>query len=181
MKRISYLLLLLIPVVAACGGKGGTQHENAQIVMQDSTDAQGVQRMQPSKSETNITFNGKGYHSTISRTPDEQLPLVTSEMGDTYVDNKIVLRLTRGGEEVVNTTFTKNSFASYVSPDFLSKSILEGMVYNKTTPQGIVFAASICYPQTDPYIPLSITISANGKMVIEKVEVLEDDYETDSI
>lgn len=55
----------------------------------------GLQRMQVSKSETNITFKGKEYHSVISRTPDEELPLVTSEMGDTYVDNKIQLRLTR--------------------------------------------------------------------------------------
>ena len=58
-------------------------------------------------------------------------------MGDTYVDNKIVLHLTRGNETVLNKTFTKNDFSSVVDAKFLSKSILEGIVYDKTTPQGI--------------------------------------------
>ncbi|MEG0887965.1 MULTISPECIES: DUF4738 domain-containing protein [Bacteroides] len=182
MRRITNLLLLLvIVVITACSGKNANQKEDTQVVMQDSTDAHGLQRMQVSKSETNITFKGKEYHSVISRTPDEELPLVTSEMGDTYVDNKIQLRLTRNNDVVVSTTFTKSNFSAYVSAEFLSKSILEGIVYDKTTPQGMVFAASICYPQTDLYIPLSITISADGKMSIEKVEVLEEDYSADTI
>ena len=56
-----------------------------------------------------------------------------------------------------------------------AKSILEGIVYDKTTPQGIVYAASVCYPQTDLYMPLSITITADGKMSIRKVDMLEED------
>ena len=97
-------------------------------------------------------------------------------MGDTYVDNKIVLRITRGSENVLNKTFTKNDFSSVVDAKFLSKSILEGIVYDKTTPEGIVNAASVCYPQTDLYVPLSITVTADGKMSIKKVDMLEDDY-----
>ena len=54
--------------------------------------------------------------------------------------------------------------------------MLEGIVYDKITPQGFVYAASVCYPQTDYYIPLSITITADGKMIIEKVDLLEEDY-----
>ena len=121
--------------------------------MQDSVDSRGLQRMQVSKAEVDIKFKGKDSHSFISRTPDENLPLVKNEMGNTFVDNKIQLRLTRGNEQVFNMTFTKKNFSSIVSDDFLSKSILEGMVYNKTTPQGIVYAASVCYPQTDLYVP----------------------------
>ena len=104
-----------------------------------------------------------------------------NEMGNTFVDNKIQLRLTRGNEQVFNMTFTKKNFSSIVSDDFLSKSILEGMVYNKTTPQGIVYAASVCYPQTDLYVPISITITADGKMTMEKEELLEEIYEEDRI
>ena len=93
-----------------------------------------------------------------------------------HVDNKIVLRITRGSENVLNKTFTKNDFSSVVDAKFLSKSILEGIVYDKTTPEGIVYAASVCYPQTDLYVPLSITVTADGKMSIKKVDMLEDDY-----
>lgn len=132
--------------------------------------------MQSSKAEIDIKFKGRDYHSLVSRTPDESLPHVSNEMGDTYVDNKIVLRITRGSENVLNKTFTKNDFSSVVDAKFLSKSILEGIVYDKITPEGIVYAASVCYPQTDLYVPLSITVTADGKMSIKKVDMLEDDY-----
>lgn len=167
-------MLSLAVAVTACGGKKGNKDNESVLVKMDSIDAHGLQRMQTSKSETDIKFKGKEYHSLVSRTPDESLPHVTNEMGDTYVDNKIVLRLTRGDATVLNKTFTKKDFASVVEADFLSKSVLEGIVFDKTAPQGIVYAASVCYPQTDLYVPLSITITADGKMSIKKVDVLEE-------
>ena len=180
MKKLIYLLLLpLVVAVTACGGKVNSKKESV-LATQDSVDARGIQRMQTSKSEIDIKFKGKDYRSLVSRTPAESLPHVTNEMGDTYMDNKIVLRLTRGGESVFNKTFTKNDFSSVVDADFLAKSVLEGIVYDKTTPQGIVYAASVCYPQTDLYVPLSITITADGKMSIQKVDMLEDAYEEET-
>ena len=177
MKKLIYLLLLpLALAVAACGGKNGSSNKESVLARQDSVDAHGLQRMQSSKAETDIKFKGRDYYSLVSRTPDESLPHVSNEMGDTYVDNKIVLRITRGSENVLNKTFTKNDFSSVVDAKFLSKSILEGIVYDKTTPEGIVYAASVCYPQTDLYVPLSITVTADGKMSIKKVDMLEDDY-----
>ena len=177
MKKLIYLLLLpLALTVVACGGKNGSSNKESVLATQDSVDAHGLQRMQSSKAETDSKFKGKDYHSLVSRTPDESLPHVSNEMGDTYVDNKIVLRITRGGENVLNKTFTKNDFSSVVDANFLSKSVLEGIVYDKTTPEGIVYAASVCYPQTDLYVPLSITVSADGKMSIKKVDMLEEDY-----
>lgn len=178
MRKLIYLLLLPLAVaVAACGGKKGSSERESVLATMDSIDSHGLQRMQTSKSEMDLKFKGKDYHSLVSRTPDESLPHVSNEMGDTYVDNKIVLRLTRGSETVLNKTFTKNDFSSVVDADFLSKSVLEGIVYDKTTAQGIVYAASVCYPQTDLYVPLSITVGADGKMTIKKVDVLEEEFE----
>lgn len=179
-KLIYFLLLSLAVAVTACGGKKGTSNNESILATMDSMDARGLQRMQISQSETDFKFKGKDYHSMVSRTPDESLPHVTNEMGDTYLDNKIVLRLTRGNEKVFDKTFTKNDFSSVVDAGFLSKSVLEGIVYDKTTPQGIVYAASVCYPQTDLYMPLSITITADGKMSIQKDDMLEDEYGDES-
>lgn len=176
MRKLIYGLLLPLAVaITACGGKKGASTNESALATMDSVDAHGLQRMQTSKRETDVKFGGKDYHSMVSRTPDESLPHVTNEMGDTYVDNKIVLRLTRGNEKVFDKTFTKNDFSSVVEAKFLSNSVLEGIVYDKTTPQGIVYAASVCYPQTDLYMPLSITIAADGKMRIKKVDMLEDE------
>ena len=41
-------------------------------------------------------------------------------------------------------------------------------------------AASICYPQTDLYVPISITISTDGKISMKKEELLEEVYEEDT-
>lgn len=177
MRKLIFLLLLpLLVSLAACGGKNNKANEGSGALSQDSVDAHGLQRMQTSKAEMDIKFKGKEFHSIVTRTPDEDLPHVSNEMGDIYVDNKIALHLTRGGETIVDKTFTKKDFSSVVEADFLEKSILEGIVYDKTTSSGIVYAASVCYPQTDLYIPLSITISADGKMSIEKVDILDEIY-----
>ena len=81
------------------------------------------------------------------------------------------------GKAIVDKVFTKNSFASLVETRFMKYAILEGLVYDKTTPQGIVYAASICYPQTDLYIPFILTVSADGRISVTKEELLEDVYE----
>ena len=101
MRILIYLLLLqLMLVVFACAGKKGASDKESVLATMDSVDAHGLQRMQTSKSETDFKFKGKDYHSIVSRTPDESLPHIKNEMGDTYVDNKIVLRLMRGNEKV---------------------------------------------------------------------------------
>ena len=163
MKKLIYLLgLTMLMVIVACSGTAEKKQSDIRVLMQDSTDAHGLQRMTARKSEIDIKYKGKEYHSFISRTPNDSLPRVVSQMGNTYVDNQIVLRLTRGNERIFSRTFTKKQFASLIGEDFMAKSILEGIAYDKTTPEGFVYAASICYPQTDLYVPVSITISTDG-------------------
>lgn len=183
MKKYIWLLLLVFTsTFIACKSKPVEgQKDDTRILMQDNTDSHGIRRMQVSKAENTVTFKGKEYHFTISRTPDESLDKVKSETGDLFVDNKIVLRITQGSRETFNKSFTKKDFASLVGRDFLTKSILEGMVYDKTTPQGIVFAASVCYPQTDLYVPVAITIAADGKMSMAKEEMMQEVYESDDV
>ena len=171
MKKLIYLLAYcFFIVVTACGGNKKAE-EKSLLIMQDSVDACGLQRMQVSKADVDIKFKGKDYHSFISRTPDEDLPLVKDDRGNQFVDNKIQLRLTRGNEQIFNMTFTKRNFASIVGEDFLAKSILEGIVY----------AASVCYPQTDLYVPISITITADGKMTMAREELLEEIYDEEGV
>ena len=171
-----YLIMLLVVVaaVAACNGGKEKAKGDVEVVMQDSVDSHGLQRMQESTGEMDFQYKGKDYHSVVIRTPDEELPHITNEMGDTYVDNKITLRLTRGGEQVFNRTFTKSDFASVVDASLMKKAVLEGIVYDKTAPEGIIYAASVAQPQTDLYVPLSITITADGHMSIAKVDNLEE-------
>ena len=52
MRILIYLLLLpLMVVVVACGGKKGASDKESVLATMDSVDAHGLQRMQTSKSE----------------------------------------------------------------------------------------------------------------------------------
>lgn len=175
MKNVFYFwICIAMWLLSACSSQKKEDGADIQVLMKDSVDTSGLQRMQMSDIKTTFTYKGKDYQSNVVRRPDDSLPVVINEQGEKFVDNRITLRITAGGKSVVEKVFTKESFASLVDARFLKHSILEGLVYDKTTPQGIVYAASICYPQTDLYIPLSLTVTPDGKISMAKEELLEE-------
>ena len=180
MRTVVYIVACVVVLSLISCTSRNRNGEDVQILMRDSTVVTAPQRMQVSDTKTTITYRGKEYRSSVVRRPDESLPVVKNEQGERFVDNSITLRITCGGRQVVDKVFTKESFASLVDAKFMKYAILEGLVYDKTTPQGIVYAASVCYPQTDLYMPLSITITADGKMSIQKVDILEEDYDDEA-
>ena len=170
MKNIVYILVCASVIFfTACSSQDKNKTDGTPVLMQDSTDV-----------KTSFTYKGKEYQSSVVRRPDESLPIVKNEQGEKFVDNRITLRITCGGKQVVDKVFTKDNFASLVDAKFMKYSILEGLVYDKTTPQGIIYAASVCYPQSDLYVPIRLTITADGKISMAKEELMED-YQTDSI
>lgn len=180
-KNIVYTLACVSVVFfTACSSQDKNMKDNIQILTGSSTEVAGPERMQISDIKTTFTYKGKEYHSSVVRRPDETLPIVKNEQGDEFVDNHITLRITSGGKQVVDKVFTKANFASLVDAKFMKHAILEGLVYDKTTPQGIIYAASVCYPQSDLYIPIRLTVTSDGKISMTKEELMED-YRADSI
>ncbi|EJX09271.1 hypothetical protein EVA_02616 [gut metagenome] len=178
MKQIYLLWVVLLIGMSSCGGRKKSEISTERMMYQiDSVDqVTGLQRMQVSRVNQTITCNGTSYELFVERTPCDSLPAVKSELG-LFADNRIVVRLTSAkGERVFAKTFTKQTFSGHVNPDNLRYFILEGLVFDEEkTMKGknIVLAASICYPQTDLYIPFSITITPGGKMSISKNEDME--------
>jgi hypothetical protein len=175
-KIIPYFLLpIFILCFSACNSKSNKQ-EKKETIVKDSVDSAGVQRMQESKSERTVKLKGKSYHIVLHRSASDSLRVKT-EAGDWFLDNKISLQITLdNGNKVFSRTFTKKSFSSIVPADFLSKSILEGMVFDKIVDNKFSFAASVCYPQTDLYFPMQITISSDGAISMAKEELMEETY-----
>ena len=59
MKKLIYLLgLAMLMAVAACSGSAEKKKSDIRVLMQDSTDAHGVQRMTARKSEVDIKYKG---------------------------------------------------------------------------------------------------------------------------
>lgn len=172
--KICFTVCMAILLLAACSSPKKDRQEELRILMQDSIAKAGPQRMQVSDIKKTITYKGKDYVSAVLRRPDESLPIVKNEQGEKFVDNRITLRLTCGDRKVLDKVFTKESFASIVDASFLRHAILEGLVFDETTAQGFVYAASVCYPQTDLYIPIRITVSPDGNVTLAKDDVLDE-------
>ena len=143
--------------------------------MKDSTEVSDrVHRMQPSDVKDTIDFKGKKYLSSVIRLPDESLPKIKNEEGAIYADNRVFLRLSCGGKMIVDKVFTKKEFASVVDSRFINHALLEGVVFDRITPQGFTYAASVGYPDTDLYQPIRILIMPDGKMTISKEEIMDE-------
>lgn len=177
MKKIAYIIVLGLVALAACiNPKNTNESDKTRVLMLDSVDMHGVVRMQISDVEQVVTLKGKEYRSQLHRVPNDSLPRVKNDAGTIFVDNAITLSITRSNESLFKKTFTKQTFSSLIGADFMKNAILEGMVFDKTSAAGLVYAASVSYPQTDLYIPILVTIAPDGKMTIEKDELMQEEY-----
>ena len=144
----------------------------------DTTHA--VQTMKDYHYSAEVNADGTRYAYDIVREANDTLPTVEGDDHEQFADNYIRLRVNRESQEIFHKVFTKNSFRDYVDQEFLQRAILEGMAFDCPTAEGLRFAVSICYPGSDIYIPLSITISPSGSYTIARDEVLDTATEADS-
>ncbi len=163
-------------------GKSSQDNTNEILYSLESESPDGLQRMKSMDIEDDVTWRGKSFHYMIHRMPCDSLPTVTDDLGDCYVDNVITLSIRREeGGQFLEKRFTKQSFSSVIEEGFLEHSILEGLVFDKETEQGLVFGASVSYPQSDLFIPVVITIAPNGSMTFRKEVSLEENYTEEEI
>ncbi len=174
MKKIAYVLVGLILCLAmSCSSSASKKQENVRVLMKDSAETNVPQKMPTTEFKTNFVHKGKEYTSLITRQPDEEQPFIKNQQGDVFVDNSITLRITSANKTIVNKTFTKKDFASIIDSRFMKHAILEGLIYDGTTPEGFVYIASVSYPQSDLYVPIKLTIGTEGNIRMTKEELLE--------
>jgi hypothetical protein len=117
---------------------------------------------------------GKQYQIEVSRTASDSLAMVKDELGQQFVDNRIVLKVIRADGSVFCTkTFTKAAFDSSLDDDYRKTGILEGFVFDKVEGNQLFFAASVSHPQTDEYIPIVVTLSNFGEVSISRDDTIE--------
>ena len=127
MKQVYILAILFVTMLSGCTSNTKESKEEAKRIFQiESVDENtGLQRMQISKVNQTIGCKGKKFQLAVTRTPDEKLPHVKSDMG-LFMDNRIQVKITReNGTSLFEKTFTKNDFADYLPEKYLKRSILE--------------------------------------------------------
>lgn len=179
--KTSLKLIMLAAMASAIVACGNHNKQKDYIEVKDSVKKPSVpQKMQEYKSVKTISWRGETYTYNIHRMVDTSLPIITDENGNKFYDNKIDLTVTRNGSPFFSQTFTKSTFAPYIDESFKKRGTLEGLVFDKTDNNGMQFAASVCFPQTDEYIPLIVKLSPDGSISIARDTKIDSGSDVDS-
>ena len=139
-------------------------------------------RMQDYTQTKDVKWLDKNYQVVVHRVPDDSLKMVKDEDGQKYVDNRITVKVIRAdGSVFFSRTFTKAAFDSFLDNDYRQTGILEGLVFDKVEGNNLFFAASVCHPQTDEYIPLVVSLSRMGVVSIKRDTQMDTNSASDSI
>jgi hypothetical protein len=173
MNYKSVLALTFVGLLAtSCGKK--KQHDDIIVQETEAPQPQAPIRMQDYKDIKDVQWLGKQYQIEVSRTACDSLAMVKDETGQQFVDNRIVLKVIRQDGSVFCTkTFTKSAFNACLDDDYRKTGILEGFVFDKAEGNHLFFAASVCHPQTDEYIPMVVTLSNFAEVGISKDQQME--------
>lgn len=173
MNYKSVLALAFVGLLAtSCGKK--KQHDDIIVQETEAPQPQAPIRMQDYKDVKDVQWLGKQYQIEVSRTACDSLAMVKDETGQQFVDNRIVLKVIRQDGSVFCTkTFTKSAFNACLDDDYRKTGILEGFVFDKAEGNHLFFAASVCHPQTDEYIPMVVTLSNFAEVGISKDQQME--------
>ena len=170
------LFLCVALSMGACSNRDAKQKAEAaaDTLPPDENMHHGIVQLERSHVNDTVKWRVKIYRYDIVSEPDASLPKIKDEAsGSTFSDNHIDLTITCEGQQIFQKRFQKTSFNSFLDAGFRQKGMLEGLVFDTAVPEGLRFATSICYPRSDMYIPLVIVISSDGKMSVQKDQILD--------
>ena len=169
MRNVQLAVLAITGLVVLAGCKEKKQSQDIIAPRLEVKKPSAPIRMQTYSDQRSVQWLGKEYKVEINRAPSDSLPMVKDETGQQFVDNRISLVVRRAdGSVAIQRTFTKAMFEGYVDANYRKAGILEGFVFDEVDGQQLKFAASVCLPQTDEYIPLVVKIDNFGNVKIER-------------
>lgn len=176
MKHFFSYLLIASCLCTSCGSSSKKQDSTTRMANAPTENTQqGPQRMQTSEITEEFDYKGKHYQAYVLRIADEALPLVTNDEQQQFVDNRISVKLTCQGKNILSRTFTKADFQGLVDARFAKQAILEGIVFYDTNEQGICLAASLGHPESDLYQPIKLVVTPSGQLSMTLEEDMMDE------
>ncbi len=175
MKKLTALILAGMALgIVACRQKEEKKSEDIIAPKYEAPKPKAPIKMQSYTQEMEFTVDGRKMKSVILRQADDSLKMVQDEIGQKFVDNRITVTVTReDGSIFYKSSFIKDTFCDYLTDTYRSDGILEGLVHDRVEGSNILFAASVCIPQTDEYIPLEMTLGKGGSMSIKRATQME--------
>jgi len=169
MKTFTILFTAVLAGVVLTGCKQKKQSNDIIVKKIETPKPQAPIKMQDYHQVKDVLWLGRDYQIDIQRTPDDSLKMVKDENGQKFVDNRITVSILRGdGSVFFRKTFTKSAFEDYLDDDYRRTGILEGIVFDRLEGDYVIFAGSVCHPQTDEYIPIVLSVSRMGDILIQR-------------
>ena len=128
------------------------------------------------KRDTVVFYNGDRYHLYFAINPTKYKVVLNTvnedgmDVENVYYDNIIHLSIFKGSTEIFSRDFRKLQYEKKVPSQFLPKSILNDMVYEKTDAQGFHVNVSLCTPGNASCYRVEHVISFDGKQTTNLLE-----------
>ena len=147
-----------------------------EMIQQQRDEQHTVNRMGSFEFTDSLTEGGHRYQYTIQRMPDDSLGIVTDSEGFRTVDNAIVLKVKRDGAQIFSRRFTRQAFRSGIDQEEFRHYVLMNLVFDRITPQGPRFVASVGEAETDElFVQFALTVGLDGSVHIARHEMFEED------
>ncbi len=141
MRFLSFSLLTLMSLaLLSCG----TRNDGAKTDVDTTKFALATEDQDydtPTDRTQECDFNGKHYVVNIKTAPADSLPKVKDQYDKPYKDNLVMVKVTENGATVIDRTFSKPNFETYLEGDENKILIMGGMAFREVTNAGVVFEA----------------------------------------
>lgn len=177
MRRIALISLLALVTLTVTSCKEDKQPADivAKIPVQPKKTS-GPQKREASHWSQVVSWHGGKYTVRIDRVPDSTL--IADASGQKFYDNRATLQIVRAdGSIFVDRTFRKRDFLKAAKGQYATDGAFLGMVFDCVRDGLLVFGASIGdpNPDSDEFVPLSITVDAMGNVNITETSLGMDD------
>ena len=164
MKRIfGSALLLLLPLVVSCGGRGSEAASGADSLSLAAPAAEKGPAADPlNQQQYEAEIDGHRYEVSLRRYADREGGVVRNEMGEDSYDNCVEMNIMRDGSAFKAKTFTKSDFHDFLSDTDRAVSVLQGMTFVNADDKGLHFAAQVGERDTDGGMAFIVTVGTDG-------------------
>ena len=181
MNKILSLVILSVVIFASCTKNVRTEEKPEPYRPVTTASRNEVQRMQSLCLQDTLLVGSNKYTWVVERQPCDSLGIIEDEMGDKYAENILKLNVKKNGNVLLSHTFYKKEFKSLLDKKFYSYSIIDGCRFLYVKEGKIVFSLCLSYPDTDMSRPFHLIIHPDGSYKLEKDDIMDDDFVTDTI
>ena len=174
MRTAYAALAAALCMAAACGEK---PKDTTYIVRKPAKkEHRGVQKTGDYRQSVDVDWLGGKYRVEMERTAADSLGTVDDGTGNKYRNNTVKVSVRRGdGSLFFSRTFTKESFSDIVGVEYLRRSVLLGVVFDKAEGDCLHFAGSVGSPDklSDEFIPIAVKLSGKGVLSTAKAKSID--------